>query len=90
MGLRTVISPQAHEMGLWYSGSTGHSHCPDASSILARSTISDFPNGQVKLELRVQSTVSNDQTQLTRSFSYLQTVSSTPTLFSTPTPTITQ
>jgi hypothetical protein len=27
-----------HHSGLWYSGSTPHSHCGDASSILAKST----------------------------------------------------
>lgn len=52
-------------------------------------SIYNLPNGNVKVELRVQSTVSQDTDSLERNFIYegLSAVSPTPTLSPTPTPT---
>lgn len=50
-------------------------------------SIYNLPNGSIKFELRVQSTVSNDQTQLTRNFTYSGgTISPSPTIVASPTP----
>lgn len=50
-------------------------------------SIYNMPNGIIKFELRVQSTVSEDQEQLERNFIYQGTAS--PTSSPTPTPTVT-
>lgn len=48
-------------------------------------SVYNLPNGAVKFELRIQSTVSNDQDQVERTFMY-QGTSSTPTITPTVTP----
>lgn len=50
-------------------------------------SIYNMPNGDVTFELRVQSTVTEEQEQLTRNFTYDGEVANSPTLTTTITPT---